>query len=184
MPCDLTQLSRASIPGTTTTTLRRQCNDNGDDDYDNDDQQRVVNAAARISTGYHSSTPVDELAMEAQLLPIKERLDMLAQQSLVSALRPDQPSHAVVTAPRGPRQMKQTLASKHNGAVASLLTNNVINPATYRDCFDQIHSRAVAESVRKHKHSRVLDSPRPAVSPSESTIQLIFFFIVMVFIRS
>ena len=76
------------------------------------DLPKIVNAAARIATGCHSFTPTNDLIMEAQILPAEERLQMLSEQSLVSALRPRHPSHAVVTAPLEPRLKKQSLVTK------------------------------------------------------------------------
>ena len=69
--------------------------------------------------------------MEAQVLPAGARLDMLSQQALVSALRPSHTSDAVVTAPGDPRQMKETLTTRHHAHVSRLLTNGVI-PANER----------------------------------------------------
>ena len=132
--------------------------------------QRVVNSAARVITGCHASTPSNDLIMEARILPAEERLDMLAQQNLVSFLRPSHPSHAVVTAPDEPRQMKHTLRTKHYASIAPRLSNGVTDPTTYRATLKSIHTEAVADSISKNKFSRVLGCDRPEISPSESTL--------------
>ena len=132
--------------------------------------QKVVNAAARITTGCHSSTPTEDLIMEAQVLPAESRLDMLSQQALVSALRQSHPSHAVVTAPEDPRRMKETLATRHRSHVSSLLTNGVVPPSEYKGALKTIHSNAVSSAIDRHENSRILGGPRPQINPSESTL--------------
>ena len=134
--------------------------------------QRIVNAAARVITGCHSSTPVNDLVMEAQILPAENRVDMLSQQSLVSALRPNHLSHTVVTAPSGPRSKKNTLQSKHIAAVSPLLSNGTTDPATYRATLKTIHTDSVSRVVDdpNFSFSRVLGGNRPAISPSESSL--------------
>ena len=134
--------------------------------------QRIVNAAARISTGCHSSTPVSDLLMEAQILPAEARIDMLSQQSLASALRPNHPSHVVVTAPPGPRHMKDTLHSKHIAAISPLLSNGTTDPATYRATLKTIHTESVSRVADdpNYNFSRILGGTRPYISPSESSL--------------
>ena len=92
---------------------------------------------------------------------------MLSEQSLVSALRPNHPSHATVTAPVGPRHMKNTLSSKHLNSVAPRLSNGITDPAEYRSILKAIHTDTVSGVVSSFGRSRVLDGPRPELSPSE-----------------
>ena len=131
------------------------------------DLQRIVTAAARICTGCHASTPSNELIMEAQILPAEDRLRMLSEQSLLSALRPGHVSHASVTAPPGPRAKKQTLSSKYLAGVSSHLTNGTLDPENYRNTIKSIHTEVVSNVISRCGHSRVLGGPRPSLSPSE-----------------
>ena len=132
--------------------------------------QKVVNSAARIATGCHSSTPVEDLVMEAQVLPAEDRLDMLSAQFLASALRPEHPSHAVVTAPNGPRLMKASLFSKHHPTVSAIAPSGITSNTEYRRTLKEIHTGAVSDAVSKNNFSRILGRVRPDIDPSESTL--------------
>ena len=108
---------------------------------------------------------------EAQrVLPIDDHLNLLSSQHLVSALRPGHPSHAVVTAPPGPRKMKKTLASKHLPSVESHLTDGKTDIALYKSIIGKIHTEVVANTIQTINHSRVLDGPRPDISASELSL--------------
>ena len=86
----------------------------------------------RIATGCHKNSPVEHLHTEAKFPLVKDHLEMLLSQHLASALRPTHPSHAIVTAPHGPRSMKETPGHKCEAAVAPYLSNGVIDSAEYR----------------------------------------------------
>ena len=132
--------------------------------------QKVVNSAARIATGCHSSTPVEDLVMEAQVLPAEDRLGMLSAQFLASALRPEHPSHAVVTAPNGPRLMKASLFSKHHSMVAAIAPSGITTNTEYRRVLKEIHTNAVSDAISRNKFNRVLGHDRPEIDPSESNL--------------
>ena len=78
-----------------------------------------------------------------------DHLEMLSSQHLASALRPTHPSHAVVTAPHGPRSMKETLGHKCEASVAPYLSNGVIDPAEYRSTITKIHTDSISGSIKK-----------------------------------
>jgi hypothetical protein len=71
--------------------------------------QTIQNAALHIVTGCHIKAPIEHLHTETKELMVKHHLKLLSSQYLVSAMHPSHPSHAVVTLPQGPRQMKETL---------------------------------------------------------------------------
>ena len=78
------------------------------------------------------------------------------------------PSNAVVTAPQGPRQLRQTLASKHQASVALFLRNGVIPPDSLGTVKVDLHTAAVAEAIigMDAKPNRVLSARPPPVDSS------------------
>ena len=71
--------------------------------------QTIQNSALRIATGCHKRASQGHLHTETKILPIVDSLNLLCRQYLASALCPSHPSHAIVTAPSGPRNVKHTL---------------------------------------------------------------------------
>ena len=137
--------------------------------------QKVKNTAARIATGCHSNTPVEHLSTESKLLPAKAHADMLSSQLLARALVPSHPSHAVVTAPSGPRPMKETLAHKHFSTVEPFLTNGVLPASEYKETKKKLHTNAVTASIAKLAEFKnpVIDEAPPAISESEKSLKRI-----------
>ena len=95
---------------------------------------------------------------------------MLSSQFLVSALRPTHPSHAVVTAPSGPRAMKATLNSKHRSDISSHLTDGVTDPIQYQSILQSIHTSSVASTIASLGNNSILDAPPPSISNTERTL--------------
>ena len=60
----------------------------------------------------------------------------------------------IVTAPPGPRLMKQTLSSRHFDKISSHLTNGVTVPAEYGAILKEIHCDAVAGELRLSRGER------------------------------
>ena len=93
--------------------------------------QSVQNEALRIATGNIKLSSIDHLHRECKILPIDDHLEMILSQYLASTLRPDHPSHAIMTAPEGPRVIWKTLYTRCIQHVAPYLTNGVLDPANY-----------------------------------------------------
>ena len=85
--------------------------------------QVIQNAALRVATGCHASTPLPLLHQEMAEMPVEAHVHMLGAQFLASAMRQDHPSFHLASADPGPRQMKETLRSKYIGSVEPLLVN-------------------------------------------------------------
>ena len=64
--------------------------------------QVVQNAAIRIATGCHKMTSIDHLHAEAEIMTVKEHLDMLCTQFLATCLQENHPSYLVLTEDSGP----------------------------------------------------------------------------------
>ena len=104
-------------------------------------------------------------------MPVADHLDMLSAQYLASTLRPSHPSNAIVTAPSGPRSMKQTLYTKHIDRVSPFLTNGATDPATYKSLVNKLHTICVKESIDNLGTYRLLDEfPPPKISSTEASL--------------
>ena len=101
-------------------------------------------------------------------MPVADHLEKLNTQYLVSALRASHPSHACVSAPSGPRKMKETLQSKYQDKAAPYLANGVSVDADYCSNLKQIHS--VAASISRLGTNDLLGCRPPPVSPSEGRL--------------
>ena len=103
-------------------------------------------------------------------MPVADHLEKLNTQYLVSALRASHPSHACVSAPSGPRKMKETLQSKYHDKAAPYLANGVSVDADYRTNLKQIHTDFVAASISRLGNNDLLGCRPPPVSPSEGRL--------------
>ena len=96
---------------------------------------------------------------------------MLSSQALVSALRPSHPSHAVVTAPSGPRMMKKTLQSSQMPKVREYLNDNqTLNPSDYNKTLKEIHTASVKSAINELGPNPVLDATPPDLNDSEKSL--------------
>ena len=133
--------------------------------------QKVQNAALRIATGCYSNTTVEDLHLEAKVPLVADHLEMLGAQYLASSLRPSHPSHAIVTAPNGNRDMKKTLYQKHITTVEPFLSNGVLDPLNYKAAISGIHTSAISASIAKLQVPNVVLGSVPlAISPSEVSL--------------
>ena len=123
--------------------------------------QTIQNSALRIATGCHLMAHQDHLHQESQVLPIKDSLGLLCKQFLLSASRSDHPSHDVVSAPPGPRPIKQTLQSAFKDDISFLLTDNTCPEEDYRPGLKTLHSDAVNTAILSLGHNEVLGAPPP-----------------------
>ena len=88
--------------------------------------QVIQNAALRVATGCHASTPVEHLHHEMMDLPVSHHMHMLGAQFLASALCPSDPFHSIFTADPGSRRMKETHLTRYRDVVAPFLNNGVM----------------------------------------------------------
>jgi hypothetical protein len=134
--------------------------------------QVVQNKALRTVIGCHLKTPIELLHTETGMLKVKDHLDLLSSQYLATAMPRIHPSHAVVTLPQGPRQMKQTLYSKCINNVQPHLNDGVMLEYKYKKSITVIHSSFVAKAICEAGPNPVLGwySPSAGVHPEEETL--------------
>ena len=132
--------------------------------------QVIQNAALKIGTGCHKKASEAHIHMESKILPVADSLALLCSQFLASALRPQHPSHQVVTQPPGPRSMKATLQSKFLPAIHHLLTGGITPPDEYNSIISTIHTEMVSNVIQNSGPNPVLQAPPPPVDDTERTL--------------
>ena len=132
--------------------------------------QSIQNSALRLATGSLKMASTDHLHQEALVLHVRAHLSMLCSQFLLSALRPNHPSHPTVTADSGPRNIRHTLQSRFRPSISAHLIDGITQPDCYRESLRQVHSDAVAATIAALSPNRLLGVSPPAVSASEQRL--------------
>ena len=94
---------------------------------------------------------------------------MQSCQQLASTMRPTHPLHAVVSAPRSPRAMKETLGSCRGASIAPHLSNGTVDPAGYRDIIIRYETMSLAQYICL---------PLPPISSDRQTDALIYHIMI------
>ena len=131
--------------------------------------QTIQNAALRIATGSPMMASVDHLHMEAEIMKVKEHLNMLCAQFLATCLQPHHASFPIVTADSGPRPIKQTLQSRYHTQVDGFREEDG-TIADAAEALRTIHYRAVQDSINASGTNRVLGTSAPAISEEEERL--------------
>ena len=76
--------------------------------------QRTQNEALRIIAGSHKMSSIDHLHSETKMLPVEDHLNLLSAQYLVHCLDTENVCHHITTLDHPPREMKETLFTRHN----------------------------------------------------------------------
>ena len=95
---------------------------------------------------------------------------MTATQYLASAKRPSHPSHAEVMAPKGPRNMKETLDSAFKSHLEQHLVDDALPPGAYPETLKAVHTNFVQASIDKIGNNQILNEPPPPIDKSESDL--------------
>ena len=86
--------------------------------------QRIQNEALMIITGSHKISSIDHLHSDSEMLQVKDHMNLLSAQYLAQCLDTDNVFHHITTMDHPPREMKDTIFTRHNQTVLSLLANN------------------------------------------------------------
>jgi hypothetical protein len=132
--------------------------------------QVIQNQALRICLGCHKKSSISHLHSEAKILMVDQHLELLSKQFLASALRPDHPSHSLVTRPEDSRKMKPTLQSRFVESLSPYLINGTLPPNSYKQTIKSIHTSSVEKAISLAEPNRVLGYPPPEIDPSESSL--------------
>ena len=96
---------------------------------------------------------------------------MLCAQFLAGELRPEHPSHALVTQDPGLRPRVPLLQSTFRTAIAEFLEGDgTADPANHRATIGNIHTAVVANHLANRAPNRVLQRQAPAIFPTETSL--------------
>ena len=127
--------------------------------------QIAQNEALRIATGAHLMSSIDHLHSEAKMLKVGDHSDLLSAQYLVQCLDPEHVCHNITTMDPPPRQMKQTLYTKHHQSIRPLLAD------TNKESLQAVHTEAVNKARDSQEANRVLRDRPPSISSEEVTLE-------------
>ena len=86
--------------------------------------QRAQNEALRIITGSHKMSSVDHIHSETKMIQVEDHLNLLSAQYLVQCMDTENVCHHITKMDLPPREMKETIFTRHYQTVLPLLANN------------------------------------------------------------
>ena len=132
--------------------------------------QSVQNAGMHLVTGSHKLASESHLHSETKMLPVNDHLDMLSEQYLASALRPDHPAHEPVCRPARRRDKKKTLQSRFKDGIAAHLVNGSLPAGAYPEVKKEIHTKYVSNAIAAQGNHRFLNRPTPEINNNEQEL--------------
>ena len=127
--------------------------------------QRAQNEALRIITGSHNMSSIDHIHSETKMLQVEDHLNLLSVQYLVQCLDTENVCHHITKMDLPPREMKETIFTRHYQTVLPLLANN------RKDTLQALHTSFVNTAIGNMKDNRVLNSRPPSINDEESLLQ-------------
>ena len=120
--------------------------------------QRAHNEALRIITGSHKMSSIDHIHSETKMLQVEDHLNLLSAQYLVQCLDTENVCHHITKMDLPPREMKETIFTRHYQTVLPLLANN------RKDTLQALHTSFVNTAIGNMKDNRVLNSRPPSIN--------------------
>ena len=127
--------------------------------------QRAQNEALRIITGSHKMSSIDHIHSETKMLQVEDHLNLLSAQYLVQCLDTENVCHHITKMDLPPREMKETIFTRHYQTVLPLLANN------RKDTLQALHTSFVNTAIGIMKDNRVLNSRPPSINDEETLLQ-------------
>ena len=104
---------------------------------------------------------IDHLHSETKMLLVEDHLSLLSAQYLVHCLDTENVCHHITTLDHPPREMKETLFTRHNQTVLPLLAN------TKKASLQAVHTSFVNTAIDNMTDNRVLNYRPPPISDEE-----------------
>ena len=127
--------------------------------------QRAQSEALRIITGSHKMSSIDHIHSETKMLQVEDHLNLLSAQYLVQCLDTENVCHHITKMDLPPREMKETIFTRHYQTVLPLLANN------RKDTLQALHTSFVNTAIGNMKDNRVLNSRPPSINDEETLLQ-------------
>ena len=122
--------------------------------------QCAQNESLRIITGSHKMVSIDHIHSETKMLQVEDHLNLLSAQYLVQCLDTENVCHYITKMDLPPREMKETIITRHYQTVLQLLENN------RKDTLQALHTSFVNRAIGNMKDNRVLNNRPPSSNGS------------------
>ena len=106
---------------------------------------------------------IDQLHSETKTLRVEDHLNLLSVQYLVHCLDTNNVCHHITTMDHPPREMKETLFTRHNQTVLPLLV-------TKKESLQGIHTSIVNTAIYSMTDNRVLNYRPPPINDEETNL--------------
>ena len=113
--------------------------------------QRAQNDALRIITGSHKMSSIDHLHSETKMIQVEDHLNLLIQCRDTYNV-----CHHITKMDLPPKEMKETIFTRHYQTVLTLLANN------RKDTPQALHTSFVNTAIGNMKDNRVLNNRSPS----------------------
>ena len=125
---------------------------------------RAQNEALRITTGSHGMSSVDHMRSNTGMLQVEDHLNLLSAQYLVQCLETENVCHYITKLDLPPREMKETIFTRHYQTVLPLLANN------RKDTLQELHTSYINTAIGNMKDNRVLNNRTPSIKDEETIL--------------
>ena len=105
---------------------------------------------------------IDHLHGETEMLQVEDQLNLLSAQYLVHCLDTENVCHHITKMDHSPREMKQTIFTRHNQTVLLLLANNK------KDTLQTLNTSFVNTAIDNMMDNRVLNNRPPPINDEET----------------
>ena len=124
--------------------------------------QRAQNEAFDIITGSHKLSSIGHLHSDTEMLQVEDHLKFISVQYLVHCLDIENVCHHITRMDHPPREMKETIFTRHNQTVLPLLANKK------KDTLQVTHtSLFVNRAIGNMTDNRVLNNRAPPINDEE-----------------
>ena len=107
---------------------------------------------------------IDHLHSETEMLQVEDHLNLLSVQYLVQCLDTENVCHHITKMDLPPREMKETILTRHNQTVLPLLANN------RKGILQVLHTSFVNTAIDNMKDNRVLNNRPPHINDKETLL--------------
>ena len=124
--------------------------------------QCAQNEALRIITGSRKMSSIDHQHSETKMLQVDDHLNLLSAQYLVQCLYTENVCHHITKMELPPREMKETIFTRHYQTVLPVLVNK------RKDTLQEPHTAFVNTAIDNMKDNRVLSNRPPPINDEET----------------
>ena len=107
---------------------------------------------------------IDHLHSETEMLQVDDHLNLLSTHHLEQCLDTENVRHHITKMDHPPRELKETIFTRHNQTVLPLLANNK------KDTLQAIHTSLVNTAIDNMKDNTVLSNQPPPINDEDTLL--------------